>query len=107
MALKGRNRPGHSALGRKRLGIIWPWVKGQIVPPVNIPIQPQKLVLTWVVNSPTPKWDPIGFDNHSHLVSYHPIFGARPLTPRRLLIDKGAEKKGQAKHVSHLLTARH
>ena len=22
----------------------------------------------WVVNSPTPKWDPIGFDNHSHMI---------------------------------------
>ena len=32
---------------------------GQIpVPPVNIPIQPLKQVLKWVVNSPTPKWDP-------------------------------------------------
>ena len=29
------------------------------VPPVNIPI-PTKI--GWVVNSPTPKWDPIGFD---------------------------------------------
>ena len=26
--------------------------------------------LKWVVNSPTPKWDPIGFDNHSHLFFY-------------------------------------
>ena len=32
----------------------WPWVKIRIVPPpVNIPIQPLKLVLKWVVNSPT------------------------------------------------------
>ena len=37
-----------------------PFNPGQ--PPVNIPIQPLKWVLNWVVNSPTPKWDPIGFD---------------------------------------------
>ena len=39
---------------------IWPWVKTQIVPPVNIPIQPLKEVPKWVVNSPNyqPKWDP-------------------------------------------------
>ena len=28
----------------------WPWVKSQIVPPVNIPIQPLKQVLKWVVH---------------------------------------------------------
>ena len=31
---------------------------------------PLKLVLKWVVNSPAPKWDPIGFDNHSHTYIY-------------------------------------
>ena len=40
------------------------------VPQVNIPI-PTKQVLKWVVNSPTPKWDPIGFD---------PTPGSRPRT---------------------------
>ena len=44
------------------LVIVWPWVKSQIEPPVNIPIQPLKQVLKSVVNSPTPKWDPIGCD---------------------------------------------
>ena len=38
---------------------IWPWVKIQI--PVNIPIQPLTSRLR-VVNSPTPKWDPMAFE---------------------------------------------
>ena len=29
---------------------------------------PTKIALKWVVNSPTPKWDPIGVDNHCHMV---------------------------------------
>ena len=35
--------------------------------PVNIPIQPLKSRLKWVVNSPTPKWDPKTVWTHSHL----------------------------------------
>ena len=42
-----------------------PWVKVQIVPPVNIPI-PTK-IWTETGGAPTPKWDPIGFDNHSQI----------------------------------------
>ena len=30
--------------------------------PVNIPILTKVGNLKWAVNSPTPKWDPIGFD---------------------------------------------
>ena len=44
----------------------WPWVN-QGYPPVNINQSPLKSVLKWVVNSPSPKWDPIGLDNHSPL----------------------------------------
>ena len=47
------------------LGFMWPWVRIQIVPSVNIRFNPHRL--KWVVNSPSPKWDPIGFDNHSHV----------------------------------------
>ena len=40
--------------------IMWPWVKIQIVPPVNIPI-PTKIG-SKMGGAATPKWDPIGFD---------------------------------------------
>ena len=43
----------------------WPWVKIQIVPPVSIPI-PTKIG-SKMGGAPTPKWDPMGFDNHSLL----------------------------------------
>ena len=36
--------------------------------------------LKWVVNSPIPKWDPIGFDNHSHI--YQPAPMTEGLEPR-------------------------
>ena len=37
----------------------WPWVKIRIVPPVNI-LNPTTKIgsLKWVLNSPSPKWDP-------------------------------------------------
>ena len=38
--------------------VIWPWVKIQIVPPVNIPIHPP---------IPTKMGSQNGFDNHSHV----------------------------------------
>ena len=40
--------------------IIWPRVASQIVPPVNIPIQPLKWVLKWAVH--LPQNGTIGFD---------------------------------------------
>ena len=43
---------------------IWPWVKAEIVPTVNIPIQPLKWVLRCVVVLQN---GTIGFDHHSHL----------------------------------------
>ena len=51
-----RRRAGSETAGRGPVKPmkIWPWVKSQIVPPVNIPIP--KWVLKWVVSSPTPKW---------------------------------------------------
>ena len=39
------------------------------VPPVNIPI-PTKIDSKMGGNSPTPTWDPIGFDNHTHLFRF-------------------------------------
>ena len=38
------------------------------VPPVSIPIPTNRL--KWVVNSPTPKWDPIGFDPQPYVYIY-------------------------------------
>ena len=42
-----------------------------VSPPTNMhehqPIQPLKLVVNWVVNSPTPEWDPIGFDTRQNV----------------------------------------
>ena len=38
------------------------------VPPVNIPIC-TKVGSKIGVNSPTPKWDPISFDNHGHIAT--------------------------------------
>ena len=57
----GRRKTWRALAGRNSPGGHWPWVKIQILP-VNIPIQPLKLALKGVVNSPGPKWDPIGFD---------------------------------------------
>ena len=38
----------------------WPWVKSQIVPPVNIPIHTKIAKMGGEFTNP--KWDPIGFD---------------------------------------------
>ena len=49
-----------SSLRRILVESIWPWVKVQIAPPVNIPLPTKKGSKTG--DAPTPKWDPIGFD---------------------------------------------
>ena len=50
----------------QNLGVTWPWVKIQIVPPVNIPIQPLKQVLKWVVHR-KPQNGTIGVEPQPHL----------------------------------------
>ena len=48
-------------------GDTWPWVKKpKPETPSEHPNPTTKIVLKWVVNSPTPTWDAIGFDPQPH-----------------------------------------
>ena len=58
---KGRSESSWSCkLFNASASLRWPWVKIQIVPSEHP--NPHSNRLKWVVNSPTPKCDPIGFD---------------------------------------------
>ena len=61
---------GQARLYKKNEGMrhIWPWLKIQIVPPVNIPI-PAKTGSKMGGEFIYPKNGPVGFNNHSHLMA--------------------------------------
>ena len=63
--------PGQATI-HKPIRVISPWIKSQIVPPVNIPI-PTKIG-SKMGGAPTPKWDSIGFDPQPQCTA--PMFDA-------------------------------
>ena len=58
-------------------GPTWPWVKIQIVPPVNIPLPTKIGSKMGGEFTNQPKWDPIGFDNHSQISGNQKVRSSR------------------------------
>ena len=65
---------------------MWPWVKTQIVPPVNLPIPATIGSKMGGACTYQPKWDPMGFDHHRHFSLRECVFlcgGKAPTSDRR------------------------